>query len=219
MASDTFQTFGGLLNNSGYLSVAGHHKIDTDLNEKDYLKEGQSIELPWITGPSPQTLFKAKSKPNVKSFVHPDKNCPELGIEHSISPVVFEFKHAPQGGYKLKGADGTYGVRGTDFTEVCGGPVEWMNARVSDRLDNVLVFDDDVINTEAARYRWGLQEEPPRYGLGLPGSSQILQRSHTPGKIIVAHPRNGYARESGYHSGWQSMQYNASGTLDPVRSF
>lgn len=210
MASSTFQSFGGLLNNAGYLQTAGYHQIQSDAGP--FLKDGESIQVPWITGPSPTTLFKAQSKPNVVQSLKVEKPCDPLGIERSLDTVVWEFKHAPQSGYKRRDANTEQGPRGTAFLEVQGTsqvPVEG--------VPEAAVLVPDVINSEAARYRWGLRQEPPRYGEDLKGSSQISQRSHTPGKIVMAHKSEGWTYGSGYHSGWNSIQYNATGTLDPTR--
>lgn len=202
------ETNSGLLNNAGYQSVAGNGIYQTQT--QIVLNPVESIELPWLQGPSPEALFKLQSKPNPKDSVKETK-C--TTFHNSIlENVSKQFVIAPQRGYKLRGFTED-NLRGISAIENQGTGIQKF-IKIDDSEEAQLIVDNEVVNTEAAKYKYGSQEFPPNYGKNLPGSLSTLIKSYTPGKIIQPVKRSGYSA-SGYYSGYQSAKSNLTGVMDP----
>lgn len=212
-SSETLGVRSGLLNNAGYQSTAGRQYYSSDQNTQHIIDQNVGIELPFLSGPSPETLFKLSSKPEINPFYIADK-CPpsfDTTIESSVSEM---FVIAPQHGYKTRGfKEGN--LRGISAIEhINGGKGPESYLEVSEKEQSELELDSEFINKEASAFKYGLQEYPPNYGLQLPGPLTTIIKSHTAGKIITSHRRTGYT-PSGYSSGWNSAKTNASFMLDP----
>ena len=202
----------GILNNAGYQSVAGRGLYSTDEKNQNIIDERVGIELPWLQGPSPETLFKLSSKPNPSSFFKEEK-CPPSFHTSIQESVNYQTVVAPQRGYKTRGFTEN-NLRGLSAIENIANKAVQDYLILDESEEPSFIIDNTVVNDEAAAFKYGKQENPPDYGLRLPGSLSTLMKSHTPGKLITTHKREGYA-PSGYYAGYNSAKTNKTGVMDP----
>jgi hypothetical protein len=211
-----YSTNSGMLNNAGWQSVAGKGVYSADRRMKEVLGPNESLDLEWLQGPSPETLFKRATRPNPVDFVKvkPCKDSFDSQIEPQRKRM---FVVAPQKGYKQRGF--TQGnLRGMSAIEHIGNGAGPESLISIDSGEPALIdIPASAINDEATKYRWGNQDSAPNYGLGLPGCMPIHLRGHTAGRIVTTHKRVGGVGASGYYAGWGSAKANETGVVDPQR--
>lgn len=204
--------FSGYRNSGGLQETKALGKVV--MTKKDVLEPGDTVELEWITGPSPETLFKRdRTQPlggNLpETMIQPTK-CED--IEWTLDKVKKAFVTAPQAGYKTAGFSDAKLTGFRDFVSCGKGEIPIVSGVQvpSESPDGAPTAS--TVNDESAQFRWGLQAVPPNYGNDLPGSIQLLQKGHKSGQQIWLEKRKGY-KISGPYAGWQSASSAENGMV------
>lgn len=216
---------GGIKNSAGYLEYHGLNKFSTNTKEDQYFERVRGIRLDYIDGPSPETLFKLSSKPDIStSFKEPPKPTP---IGWTLPVVREAFIKARQSGYRtrtdqygnLTGIKDFIGSSNNDPGKVLFRsstmPLSEPGIEPEQKQNEPTTkarINPNIVNEESARYRWGDKLIPPEFGASLPGSIQKLQQGSQSGQIIWNQKHKGDFN-TGRYSGYQSAKYAQNGMV------
>lgn len=200
---------GGYLNSGGYQEYKGYNKrAQTDGGS------GAST-LEWISGPSPETLFKRDQTQPAEIPIKLPEPCKDIGLD--MAKILLAFTQGPQNGYKTAGFTENNLTGYRDFSNgLCSTePRALPHITGAPEAINIDAVD---INTESSRFRWGNRDLPANYGSDLPGSMQILQKGHMSGPQIWLEKAKGYngsrgSGAGGHYAGWDAAKWADNGMI------